>query len=104
MLHSDVRHDLVRVLFAPLDAVDPHVVDRRFAEMEADARSMLAEDGFTPEASGFARALDLRYRGQQWRSDERRVGQECVSTCRSRWSPYHSKKKQRKYNEITHTL
>src|SRR3546814_11266507 len=23
------------------------------------------------------------------RSDERRVGQECVSTCRSRWSPYH---------------
>src|SRR3546814_20142801 len=34
--------------------------------MESDARSMLAEDGFTPEASGFARALDLRYRGQQW--------------------------------------
>src|SRR3546814_11877889 len=23
------------------------------------------------------------------RSEERRVGQECVSTCRSRWSPYH---------------
>src|SRR3546814_15495154 len=23
------------------------------------------------------------------RSDERRVGKECVSTCRSRWSPYH---------------
>src|SRR3546814_5168314 len=27
-------------------------------------------------------ALDLR-------SEERRVGQECVSTCRYRWSPYH---------------
>src|SRR3546814_10979821 len=26
------------------------------------------------------------------RSEERRVGKECVSTCRSRWSPYHSKK------------
>src|SRR3546814_13729141 len=37
---------------------------------------------------------------EQWRSDfigvqrggrseERRVGKECVSTCRSRWSPYH---------------
>src|SRR3546814_12368795 len=29
----------------------------------------------------------------QWtssiRSEERRVGKECVSTCRSRWSPYH---------------
>src|SRR3546814_18130266 len=28
-----------------------------------------------------------------WRSEERRVGKECVSTCRSRWSPYHEKKK-----------
>src|SRR3546814_12739119 len=27
------------------------------------------------------------------RSEERRVGNECVSTCRSRWSPYHTKKK-----------
>src|SRR3546814_13123666 len=26
-------------------------------------------------------------------SEERRVGKECVSTCRSRWSPYHYKKK-----------
>src|SRR3546814_20166467 len=26
------------------------------------------------------------------RSEERRVGKECVSTCRSRWSPSHSKK------------
>src|SRR3546814_1512798 len=25
----------------------------------------------------------------KWRSEERRVGKECVSTCRSRWSPYH---------------
>src|SRR3546814_10837899 len=28
------------------------------------------------------------------RSEERRVGKECVSTCRSRWSPDHEKKKQ----------
>src|SRR3546814_15863969 len=27
--------------------------------------------------------------GMHIRSDERRVGKECVSTCRSRWSPYH---------------
>src|SRR3546814_16088800 len=27
--------------------------------------------------------------GAKTRSDERRVGKECVSTCRSRWSPYH---------------
>src|SRR3546814_11353452 len=35
------------------------------------------------------------------RSEERRVGKECVSTCRSRWSRYHSKKKrdERKYEK-----
>src|SRR3546814_6393212 len=27
--------------------------------------------------------------GDYDRSEERRVGKECVSTCRSRWSPYH---------------
>src|SRR3546814_11664404 len=26
---------------------------------------------------------------QERRSEERRVGKECVGTCRSRWSPYH---------------
>src|SRR3546814_11233930 len=31
------------------------------------------------------------------RSEERRVGKECVSTCRSRWSPYHYKKKTTAY-------
>src|SRR3546814_20983468 len=30
------------------------------------------------------------------RSEERRVGKECVSPCRSRWSPYHKKKNKRK--------
>src|SRR3546814_17000981 len=30
------------------------------------------------------------------RSEERRVGNECVSTCRSRWSPYHTKKNKQK--------
>src|SRR3546814_15337179 len=35
--------------------------------------------------SGSARVGDRRGH----RSEERRVGKECVSTCRSRWSPYH---------------
>src|SRR3546814_19714774 len=34
------------------------------------------------------------------RSEERRVGKECVSKCRSRWSPYHSKKKKKQKNKI----
>src|SRR3546814_14959090 len=45
----------------------------RFAFLEAE----LARDAREPVA----------------RSEERRVGKECVSTCRSRWSPYHSNKK-----------
>src|SRR3546814_19238943 len=32
------------------------------------------------------------------RSDERRVGKECVSTCRSRWSPFHQKNKSQPQN------
>src|SRR3546814_11527487 len=32
--------------------------------------------------------------GQPMRSEERRVGKECVSTCRSRWSQYHEQNKQ----------
>src|SRR3546814_3915857 len=31
----------------------------------------------------------LPARKKYFRSEERRVGKECVSTCRSRWSPYH---------------
>src|SRR3546814_10764731 len=49
-------------------------------------------------ACGGDRQVDIRPPGTwnliqngsvAWRSEERRVGKECVSTCRSRWSPYH---------------
>src|SRR3546814_12101028 len=39
-----------------------------------------------------ARARLQPLRRSKGRSEERRVGKECVSTCRSRWSPYHKKK------------
>src|SRR3546814_13090764 len=44
------------------------------------------------------RIAHRRYRmGNRFqRSEERRVGNECVSTCRSRWSPYHYKKNKTK--------
>src|SRR3546814_11295936 len=37
--------------------------------------------------------VDQRMHRLDGRSEERRVGKECVSTCRSRWSPYREKKK-----------
>src|SRR3546814_18054259 len=41
---------------------------------------------------------DICWIVQTIRSEERRVGKECVSTVRSRWSPYHSKKKKNTRN------
>src|SRR3546814_12041814 len=37
----------------------------------------------------FWREVKLAFPDAWGRSEERRVGKECVSTCRSRWSPYH---------------
>src|SRR3546814_2084586 len=45
-------------------------------------------------ASISVRSTNIRLKScNRTRSEERRVGKECVSTCRSRWSPYHYKKK-----------
>src|SRR3546814_12191308 len=46
-----------------------------------------------------ARSFDTKrsQKSPAWtRSEERRVGQACVSTCRYRWSPDHQKKKKKK--------
>src|SRR3546814_19915925 len=42
----------------------------------------------TVSAVSLTNAQNARIRGVE-RSEERRVGKACVSTCRSRWSPYH---------------
>src|SRR3546814_13823862 len=44
-------------------------------------------------ASGSATSGSQTNVADMYRSEERRVGKECVSTCSSRWSPYLSKKK-----------
>src|SRR3546814_3698195 len=54
--------------------------DRRDAEQQAKRR----QDSPADEQGD----LRCRHRHEE-RSEERRVGKECVSTCRSRWSPYH---------------
>src|SRR3546814_11958699 len=66
---------VVNVLLDPAGHID-HLLKARDAmhRREAVLRLVL----------GFGNALVNHYR-----SEERRVGKECVSTCRSRWSPYH---------------
>src|SRR3546814_12077515 len=59
---------------------DNHSTDRTFALL----RDMAARD---PKVHVIRFSRNCGY--QRSRSEERRVGKECVSTCRSRWSPYH---------------
>src|SRR3546814_7667999 len=62
------------------DDVDVHKTLRRVIDGRAEMfRSGEGFDWATGEALAFGTL----------RSEERRVGKECVSTCRSRWSPYH---------------
>src|SRR3546814_11390729 len=42
-----------------------------------------------PEPPGERTGSGVEDTAPEARSEERRVGKECVSTCRSRWSPYH---------------
>src|SRR3546814_8206279 len=72
--------------------------DQEAVPVSLDAGSAVVFDGYLLHRSllnrskGTRRALVYHYMSAEsllpWRSEERRVGQECVSTCRSRWSPY----------------
>src|SRR3546814_17018998 len=50
-------------------------------------------------ATGAPASAAASRRCRNRRSEERRVGKECVSTCRSRWSKYQSKKKKKHMKE-----
>src|SRR3546814_15565733 len=65
--------------------------DTRLGDLPEDVRVYLRPTGFIDAPFGHdGKALRL---AGGLRSEERRVGKECVSTCRYRWSPYHYKKK-----------
>src|SRR3546814_19330768 len=92
--------DLARAVEATLFASDKplSIMEiRHYAGGEGDVATALEK-----LADHYAeRGVHLVERGGHWhfqtapdlRSEERRVGKECVSTCRSRWWPYHEKKK-----------
>src|SRR3546814_16183865 len=67
---------------ATLDVFDPSTGD-------VIAKVAAADKEDVDEAVKAARAAFDGGKWSQLRSEERRVGKECVSTCRSRWSPYH---------------
>src|SRR3546814_14753601 len=82
----------VPALAAPPEGFDARIEALR-KEMGVPGMSIaIVEDGKTTLAKGYG----VRKLGGNapvdadtiFRSEERRVGKECVSTCRSRWSPY----------------
>src|SRR3546814_12897207 len=56
------------------------------------ALEILGSGGVTVSGNSFTETASTAMDAVR-RSEERRVGKECVSTCRSRWTPYHYKKK-----------
>src|SRR3546814_14360559 len=79
---------------ATVAAAQEHLALALAGEVEQHVLLVLAQDlrahRHLDDEIVAARACAVRSRA---RSEERRVGKECVSTCSSRWSPYHSKKK-----------
>src|SRR3546814_12934062 len=76
----------------PIDGKGPIVSDQR-SRVEVKAPGIIPRKSVHEPVQTGLKAIDALVpvgRGQREliRSEERRVGKECVSTCRSRWSPY----------------
>src|SRR3546814_6371196 len=56
---------------------------------QRDIGHRLAGNGFALPLAPVGHVEGLGNLAGRVKSEERRVGKECVSTCRSRWSPYH---------------
>src|SRR3546814_16507436 len=67
--------------------VDVTIIDRRNHHLFQPLLYQVA--GASLSTSEIAWPIRYLFRNRPERSEERRVGKECVSTCRSRWSPYH---------------
>src|SRR3546814_7695744 len=77
------------VCSSDLDVIIRRIVDARGAEL--DLRQLARQIDRQRAAVALRESGEAAvFRGRvHVRSEERRVGKECVSTCRSRWSPYH---------------
>src|SRR3546814_15692777 len=86
-LHPPGRPDKVRTTHLP-DVSAPQLFVSGTRDAFVDPRAQLEEAVASCQE---ARLVWIEGAGHSFegRSEERRVGKECVSTCRSRWSPYH---------------
>src|SRR3546814_11460304 len=80
----------------PARAIIDRTADQRELVGGRDDRRFILQPVARADLDQFHRVIF-----QNLRSEERRVGKECVSTCRSRWSPYHIKKNMRELEMIS---
>src|SRR3546814_6038761 len=80
--------ELIFALAARMPHIDFHLVGGTDADI-ASWRARLDFGNLFIHGYVSHGALGSYFRHFDVRSEERRVGKECVSTCRSRWSPYH---------------
>jgi len=66
MLHTDVRHDLVRTFYSALDSTSPEQIDDVFTELEAQGRAILEEEHVPEDRMRFIYSADMRYVGQEY--------------------------------------
>src|SRR3546814_17427419 len=69
---------------------------RRMGALKCDILISAHPDNAGAGRYGSGSGACRSYAERSRRSEERRVGKGCVSTCRSRWSPYHTNKKHKK--------
>ena len=84
MLHTDVRHDFMRVFLEPLETVGAQAVEQEFVALSDRGRRALRDDGFADDRARILREIDLRYVGQQYDVRVRLDGSEAFSAARAR--------------------
>src|SRR3546814_21186356 len=104
------------LIFGPFASLMRFDTDKQAYRIANDSRFGLVGYAWSRDIDRILTAQDRIAAGTIWcntpmmrdmhapfRSEERRVGKECVSTCRSRWSPSHKTKKKADRKQSDHT-
>src|SRR3546814_10954188 len=90
-LHTLSEPHMRRIIRAEARRIDIRIGDDDVLDLSLDAAIDLAKIARAWQPGGALPWVWARRRiaALVHRSEERRVGKECVGTCRARWSPYH---------------
>jgi N-methylhydantoinase A len=66
MLQTDMRHDVARTFYQPLEGLEPSAPTEVFRELESEGGALLRGEGVPADDTYFARFADMRYVGQEY--------------------------------------